>query len=137
MHNALFLFSLAILVLARPAMAVDLTPRFSDQTVGGVVHRRLFFANGDQKIYITLGFSTTVEAGAGGAVFRFRNLPKAQFIMRRSPMAADEPFQGVSLERYREAAHRLLPTGSTDVKLIEEAHDPVTLNQWHSYRFLF
>jgi hypothetical protein len=52
-------------------------------------------------------------------------------------MSADEPFVGVSLERYREAAHRLLPPGITHVKPLGESSDTLPINGWQSYRFLF
>jgi hypothetical protein len=128
--------SLILLALPCRASAIDLTPRFSDSSIGGIVQHRLFFADGSQKISVHLDFQTAVEAGGGGAVFRFQRLPDAVFILRESPMVADQPFNGVSLERYREAAHRLLPPNVTNVEALEEIRDPITLNGWSSYRFL-
>jgi hypothetical protein len=131
------LLSVVLLALPGGVRAIDLTPRFSDNTIGGVVQRRMFFADGNQKIGVNLDFQTKVEAGAGGAVFRFQRIPAALFVLRSSPMSADEPFGGVSLQRYREAAHRLLPPNVTSVESLEEIPDPVTSNGWHSYRFVF
>ncbi len=129
--------ALAVLMSLPCANALDLTPRFSDTIVGGITQRRMFFADGNRKITVNLDFQTRVEAGAGGAVFRFLKLPSAIFILRRSPMSSDEAFQGVSMQRYREAAHRLLPPNVTSIESLEEVPDPITLNGWHSYRFAF
>lgn len=132
-------FPLAFAILMSPlcAKAVDLTPRFTDTTVGEITQRRMFFADGNRKITVNLDFQTRVEAGAGGAVFRFLKIPNAIFVLRRSPISSDEPFQGVSLQRYREAAHRLLPPNVTSVESLEEMPEPITNNGWHSYRFAF
>lgn len=132
-----FLLSLAYLIALSCAKAVDLTPRFRDSTVGGMAQHRMFFADGKQKITVNLDFQTRVEAGASGAVFRFLRIPEAVFILRHSPMSSDEPFHGVSMQRYREAAHRLLPPNVTSVESLEEIADPITINGWHSYRFVF
>jgi len=136
MKGLAFLLSLACLMPLSDAKAVDLTPRFSDTTVAGVTRRRMFFVDGDQKITVNLDFQTRVEAGAGGAVFRFLRIPDAIFILRHSPMSSDEPFQGVSMLRYREAAHRLLPPNVTSVESLEEIAEPIDSHGWHSYRFV-
>ncbi|WP_131989390.1 hypothetical protein [Chthoniobacter flavus] len=119
------------------ANAIDLTPHFSDMTVGGLVQRRMFFVDGNQKVSVNMDFQTRVEAGSGGAVFRFLRVPNAFLILRPSPMSADEPFVGVSLLRYREAAHRFLPPGVASVESLEEISDPITSHGWHSFRFAY
>lgn len=138
MKNTLgFWFSACLAAFAPCADAIDLTPHFSDTTVGGVVQRRMFFVDGNQKVGVNMDFQTRVEAGAGGAVFRFQRTPNAVLILRPSPMSADEPFAGVSLLRYREAAHRLLPPGVASVESLEEVRDPITSNGWQSFRFAY
>jgi hypothetical protein len=130
-------FAIAIGALPLHALAVDFTPRFSDTFVNGVVTRRLFFVDGERKIGVFVGNDTTVEAGGGGAVLRVPALPDLILVLRPSPMAADQPFQGVSFERYREAARRLLPPGSARVKALAENAEPITINGWHSFRFVY
>lgn len=136
-HTLSFCCAACLGVCVPCGRAVDFAPHFTDTTIGGVVQRRLFFVDGNQKISINMDFQTRVEAGAGGAVFHFLRIPNAAFILRSSPMSADEPFNGVSLLRYREAAHRFLPPGVTSIESLEEIPDAVTLNRWSSFRFAY
>jgi hypothetical protein len=128
---------LAVCVPALRASAVDLTPRFVDTFVDGVTTHRLYFADGDQKIGLSINRETTVEAGAGGTVFRFPKFSDILFILKHSPMSADQAFEGVTLERYREAARRLLPPGAQNIQALGEEPDPITINSWRSYRFTY
>jgi hypothetical protein len=135
--NRFAVFALALCASALCASAVDLTPRFVDTFVDGVTTHRLYFADGDQKIGFNINGETTVEAGAGGTVFRFPKFSDILFILKHSPMSADQAFQGVPLERYREAARRLLPPGAENIETLDEEPDPITINRWRSYRFTY
>jgi len=117
------------------ASAVDLTPRYIDTYRDGITIHRLFFADGDQKIGLSVNRETTVEAGGGGVVFRFPKFSDIFFILKHSPMSADQPFEGVPLEQYREAAHRQLPPGAQEIKVLPEEVEPMPINNWHSHRF--
>jgi hypothetical protein len=119
------------------ATALDLTPRYIDTYRDGVTVRRLFFADGDQKIGLSINRETTVEEGGGGVVFRFPKFPDILFTLKHSPMSADQPFDGVALAQYQEAARHQLPPGSTDIKILPEEAEPITINRWHSHRFNF
>jgi hypothetical protein len=125
------------LVLELGASAVDLTPRYIDTFIDGVASRRLYFADGEKKIGIRLNQETKVESGAGGAVFRFTKVPDATFLIKPSPMTPDQPFEGIALERYREAARRLLPPRAQNVKVLEEITDPLPINRWTGRRFVY
>ena len=131
------LAALALCASAFQAPAVDLTPRFTDTFADGVTLHLLYFADGDQKIGLSINRETTVEAGAGGTVFRFPKFSDVLFILKHSPMSADQAFEGVTLERYREAARRLLPPGAQGVEVLGEEPDPITINRWRSYRFTY
>jgi hypothetical protein len=115
--------------------AVDLTPRYIDTFRDGVTVHRLFFANGDEKIGLSINRETTVEGGSAGVVFRFPKFPSIVFVLKHSPMSADQDFEGVCLERYREAAHRQLPPGAQQVTEVADVTDPIRINRWHSHRF--
>jgi hypothetical protein len=117
------------------ACAVDLTPRYIDTFRDGITIHRLFFANGDEKIGLSINRETTVEPGGGGAVFRFPKFPSIVFLLKHSPMPADAAFAGMALDRFREAAHRQLPPGAHDVKELAEVAEPIHINRWHSHRF--
>jgi len=125
-------FSLAIPL---GALAVDLTPRYVDTFRDGVTVHRLFFADGDQKIGLSINRETTVDAAGGGVVFHFPKFPDIVFLLKHSPMSADQAFEGIPLEQYREAAHHQLPPGAQDIKVLPEESEPITINQWHSHRF--
>jgi len=129
--------AIALCATAFRAPAVDLTPRFVDTFVDGVTMHQLYFADGDQKIGLSVNRETTVEPGAGGTVFRFPKFDDIIFILKHSPMSADQAFEGVTLDRYREAARRLLPPGAKDVTVLAEEPDPITINRWRSYRFTY
>lgn len=118
----------------RTSSAVDLTPRYIDTFEAGVAGHRLYFSEGEKKIGLSLDRETEVVAGGGGVIFRFPKFPEASFLVKHSPVTADQPFSGVPLDRYREAARRLLPPGSTEVKVLDETRDPLTINRWRSYR---
>ena len=130
------IFAHAALALGSSAFAVDLTPRYIDTFADGAASHRLYFADGEKKIGLSLNHETQV-AGGGGVIFRFPKFPEASFIVKHSPVTADQPFSGVALERYREAARRLLPPGSTEVQVRDETRDPLTINRWHSYRLAY
>ncbi len=125
------------LFLAGQAKAVDLTPRYIDTFIDGIASRRLYFADGEKKIGVRINHETRVEGGAGRAVFRFTKVPGATFLIKPSPMTPDQPFEGIALERYREAARRLLPPGVRNVKVLEEVPDPLPVNRWTGRRFTY
>lgn len=131
------LFLGLLLAVEWPAAAVDLTPRYIDTFIDGVTSRRLYFADGEKKIGVRVSHDTKVEAGSGGVVFRFHPVPDATFLIKPSPMTADQPFEGIALERYREAARRLLPPGVKNVKALEEVADPLPINRWTGRRFTY
>lgn len=127
----------ALLALELTAPAIDLTPRYIDTFIDGIAMRRLYFSDGDRKIGVSLDRETSVEAGGGGVIFRFEKQPDATFLIKTSPMTADQPFDGVSLERYREAARRLLPPGMRNVKALDEVANTLPINRWTSRRFTY
>jgi hypothetical protein len=126
-----------LLALEFQATAIDLTPRYIDTFIDGIVSRRLYFADGEKKIGVSLDHETSVEPGGGGVIFRFTKLPDASFLIKHSPMTPDQPFEGIGLERYREAARRLLPPGVKNVKALDEAENTLPINRWTSRRFSY
>jgi hypothetical protein len=126
-----------LLAIGLHGAAIDLTPRYIDTFIDGVASRRLYFADDEKKIGVSLDHETKVESGHGGVVFRFSKIPDASFVIKPSPMTPDQPFDGIALERYREAARRLLPRGASEVKMIEEVADPLRINRWTGRRFVY
>ena len=117
MKKSAVLLALALSAGLHTSSAVDLTPRYIDTFEAGVASHRLYFSDGEKKIGLSLDRETSVAAASGGVTFRFPRFPEAGFLVKHSPVTADQPFSGVPLDRYREAARRLLPPGSTAVKV--------------------
>jgi hypothetical protein len=134
--------NLAILILLflaghGSARAIDLRPKYSDKIENGIARHQMFFFDGTRKIGLIFNYQTQMQAAGNGTLVRFLPIPDANLLLRPSPMSAGQPFTGVSLERYREAAHRLLPSRITHVKPLGETPDALPINGWQSYRFVF
>ena len=76
-------FLSCLLAMGIEGLAVDLTPRYIDTFVDGFASRRLYFADGEKKIGLSLDQETKVEGGSGGAVFRFTKVPDATLRCRQ------------------------------------------------------
>ena len=129
-----FALVLTLLLAAESAFGVDLTPRYIDTFIDGITNRRLYFADGEKKIGVRVDRETRVEQIGGGVGFRFEKFPDVMFQIKTSPLTPDQPFSGIPLERYREAARRMVPPGAKGTQVVEEAEDPLPINQWKSYR---
>lgn len=114
--------------------ALDLSPRWIDTYAEGVPIRRLYFANGSDKITLTPDREAEPAAGLGGTVFRFKKFPDASFIVRKSTLTPAVPFDGPELDQYRAAARGLLPVGVQTSEIADEVRDPLPINNWRSYR---
>ena len=126
-----------VLALAPFASAgVDLTPHYIDVFADGVTFRRLYFTDGEKKILVSLRPGTEVTPDSGGALFKFAGLPDVTFLAVRSRHSPSDKFEGVSLDRYRESARRLLPLQGRGAVIHKEEADPFPINNWQSHRFL-
>ncbi|MGB8167007.1 MAG: hypothetical protein WCF18_05910 [Chthoniobacteraceae bacterium] len=133
----LLVLGFAALLLPRRAPAgIDLTPRFIDTYIEGAVFHRLYFTDGEQKFVVSLNRETEVTPDSGGALFRFRKVPDATFLVVRSRMSPSDKFEGAALERYRESAKRLLPVLGRGSAIREEIPSPFPINGWASYRIV-
>ena len=137
MKRLLLPFTLALLAADLGASTVDLTPRYLDTQIDGIVARRLYFLEESKKIGICLDQETVVSAGGGGVVFKFPKVPDASFRIATSPFSPDEAMNDeTSLERYRTSALSYVPGGATEIKVLEETTNPLPINRWQSHRFL-
>jgi len=134
MKRTLCALLLATLLPQLAPAAVDFTPRFTDFFMEGATLRRLYFADGDRKFLVSLNRETETVADAGGTLFRFTKVPSATFIVTRSRQVPTDLFEGASLDRYREAARRLLPVGTRGAVITEETADVYPINNWKSFR---
>lgn len=136
MKRRLYTLLVAALLPQFAPAAVDFTPRFIDLFVEGTTVRRLYFANDDKKYTLSLNTETEVTPDAGGAIFRFKKVPDATFLIARSRHSPQDKFEGMSLERYRESAKRLLPVLGRGSVIREETSDVYPINDWTSYRIV-
>lgn len=116
--------------------AVDLTPRWIDTFAEGMVMRRLYFADGEKKITLSLNRETQVTQQGNGTIFRFDKLQFVDFLVTRSRHTPSEIFEGRYLEQYRDSAKRLLPLQARGAAIHEEVANPLPINDWVSYRFV-
>jgi hypothetical protein len=128
---------LSLALSAATVAAVDLTPRYLDIVGDGFVIHRLYFSDDKKKIGVSMDTETEVVSESGGVGFFFTKFPGASFSMRESTLTPKTPFSDNSLELYRANALTLIPQGTTGAKIEEEASDPIPVNNWHSYRFVF
>jgi hypothetical protein len=136
MKRTLLILSLAVTLPRLTPAAVDLTPRFIDIFTDGATLHRLYFIDGDRKVTVSLNRETEVTPDSGGAMFRFKKLPEATFLVVRSRNSPAEKFEGATLDRYRESARRLIPVQGRDSVIREETFDAYPINNWKSFRIV-
>jgi hypothetical protein len=137
MKHLLLPIAIGALAVRLGAATVDLTPRYLDTDVDGYKARQLYFTEDSKKIGISLDTETRVAADGGGVVFSFTKVPEATFRIAASPLTAGDAMDDpAALERYRASALAFVPAGATEVSVIEEAANPLPINQWQSHRFV-
>jgi hypothetical protein len=120
---------------ALSASALDLTPHFTLTNADGVTIRRPYFVDGSKKYAVTLNVDTELVPYEDGALFKFLKLKNAEMRLRPSAFSTEVNFEPATLDRYQEAARKLLPQIAQDVVLIEQVPNPITINRWKSHRF--
>ncbi len=113
--------------------AIDLTPRWTDTAIDGIPQRRLYFADGSQKITLSIDKETEVAARYGGANFKFPKFPDIDLIVMPSTFTPNDAFDETKLAAYRETARKLLPARARSAEISEEKIDPLPINRWKSF----
>jgi hypothetical protein len=134
MKNALALLAV---IVAVPALALDLTPRFVTVQADGVAVSRPYFQDGGKKFAVTLDTETEVAAIEGGVIFRFTKLRQADMRLLPSSFDVSTRFEGESLARYETAARAMLPAAARDVTVEERTVNPWPINDWEGFRVTF
>jgi hypothetical protein len=129
--------SLLLALGALSASALELSPRFMNMTADGITIRRPYFADGSKKYSVTLNGETELIPYEDGALFRFVKLNHAEMRLRPSSFSVETKFEGEALERYQEAARKLLPQYAEEVVLEQQTPNPLTMNDWKSHRFIY
>lgn len=129
--------SLLLFASAISVSALDLTPSFINITADGIVIRRPYFPDGATKYSVTLDMETELTAYEDGALFRFTKSNHGEMRLRPSSFSTTVTFGPDTLDRYEEAARKLLPQIAEKVTLVEQVKNPWPINHWQSHRFIF
>lgn len=136
MKRIIYLLCIGFLATDPIARALDLTPNFTNTLDDPLSPRHPFFNDGLRRYGITIDRETEVTAD-GGAVFRFTPLEGADFHIRFSPLTPASKFSDEDMKKYRNVALALAPSGATDVSIVAETLNSLTVNGWSSCQFDF
>jgi len=129
--------SLLLALSALSASALDLSPNFATVMSDGVNIRRPYFSDGGKKYSVTLNVETELVPYEDGALFKFLKLRHAEMRLRPSSFGVETKFGPDTLDRYQEAARKLLPQMAEGVVLEQQTKNPLPINGWESHRFVF
>ena len=136
MKKYTILLSLIALPLLQ-ASALDLTPHLIETKVAGYPKRLVYVRDASKKYMLNIDRETEVASRAGGINFRFQKLPEIDFIMMKSKFTPLDAFDEAKLVEYRAAARSLLPARANNAEILEEASNPLVINNWKSFRIKF
>jgi hypothetical protein len=122
---------------ALSASALDLTPNFVTTVADGVAIRRPYFTDSGKKYSVTLNVETDLSAYEDGALFRFIKLSRAEMRLRLSPVGVEVKFAPDTIDRYLQAARKLLPQDAEEVVLDQQTPNPLPINGWQGHRFIY
>ena len=127
---AIFLF------YSQSLRALDLTPHFEEIEDDGIapVHR-LFFNDGEKKVYLVPSKTWTVEGVASEAIFKpgLDSESMVKFSLSRgAPLIFNE--NGIAACHAR--VQGLLREGAKNYILVEEVKNPYSIKQWDSYQIV-
>ena len=128
---------LLIALSSLSASALDLSPRYITVLSDGINMRRPYFADGDKKYSVTLNIETELTPYDDGSLFRFIKLEHAEMRLRPSSFSVEIKFEPATLDRYQEAARKLLPQVANNVVLEQQMENPLPMNAWKSQRFVY
>lgn len=128
--------SLFLVLSALSAPALDLSPNFANVASDGIEIRRPYFTDGGKKYAVTLNSETELVPYDDGALFIFIKLKHAEMRLRPSFFSVEIKFTD-TLDRYQEAARKLLPQMAEGVVLEQQTKNPLPINGWQSHRFVY
>jgi hypothetical protein len=135
-----YLTALALLLSAALCRleAIDLTPHEISAADSNtpLAAKRYFFLDGNKRMGFRIDNKMSVFGGGESVYFRFSDLPASAMKISHSQFNSTIPFTDKSLETYRQAAHALIDTKATGLQ-IEDRPNPISINQWTSYQFVF
>jgi hypothetical protein len=118
--------------------AIDFTPRYADSIEDGVPFHRMYFTEGNNRIFYRAPVNWQVSADSSTIHFSPKGLHAAR-VSFRSVSAEDAaiPFDEKGIERVRAIATSSLPSGFTNVEQQFEVLNPTVLHGWTSFEIGF
>ncbi len=131
------LASLFLGIISSAQATLDLTPNEVYAASDGPAMKRYYFRDGSKQLTFRIDNKMSVTGSSETAAFRFQDMHGAAVKLARSQTSAHTLFDEKNLASYRNVARTSLPADATDVQMEEERANPITINGWTSYRFIF
>jgi hypothetical protein len=132
---------LAILAVALPAVravAIDFTPHVADSIDDGVPMRRMYFTDGEKRIFYRPPVTWSRSGDEHRAMFIPKDSDRAFVKMENAPAEhARIPFDDAGLAALRKIAVTLLPPDAVEAGESWETVNPVVLQGWTSFEIGF
>ena len=120
------------------ASAIDFTPRYTDTMEDGVPFHRMYFTEGNNRIFFRPPVNWQVSGEPAAIHFSPKGLHLAQVSFRSvSPEDAAIPFDEKGIEKLRAIARSLLPSAFTNPEGQFEIVNPIILQDWTSFEIGF
>ena len=136
MNKIVPLICIALVAICGTGRALDLTPHIVKRVTLQRSEDCPYFLDGKTRYKVNLPAKTSIWGEKGVAHFSFADMDGAVYVMKASPLKADLPFSGPSLEVYRQAVLSFIPEKATDVAIQKEKPNPLSINEWTSYEFI-
>lgn len=138
MKTLSLLASLAFTLLAARAEAIDFTPRFTDTIDDDVPFHRMYFSEGDQRIFYRPPPTWVLSGNGEAAAFTPKDSALASVKIENAPAEhVNIPFDVPGSGTLRNIARALVPPDATEVTEIWEMPNPVVLQGWTSFEVGF
>lgn len=124
-------------IVSSACATLDLTPNEIKASSDGPAIKRYYFSDGRKQLTFRIDNKMTVNGSADAAAFRFQDLQGAATKLARSQTSARLQFDEKNLASYRNIARNSLSLEASEVAMEEERANPITINGWTSYRFVF
>ncbi|MDQ2919950.1 MAG: hypothetical protein M3R10_08760 [Verrucomicrobiota bacterium] len=124
-------------IVASANAALDLTPNEIRAASDGPAIKRYYFRDGSKQLTFRVDNKMSVNGNSDAAVFHFQDINGAAVKLARAQTSVRTLFDEKNLAAYRNIARTSLPADAADVQTEEERANPITINGWTSYRFVF
>ncbi|MDQ6912810.1 MAG: hypothetical protein M3128_08040 [Verrucomicrobiota bacterium] len=131
------LASIFLGIISSAHATLDFTPNEINAASDGPALKRYYFRDGRKQLTFRIDNKMSVNGSSDAAAFRFQDMQGAATKLARSQTSAHTLFDEKNLASYRNVARTSLPADAADVQMEEERANPITINGWTSYRFIF